>query len=243
MFSMLHSDTNSTEKVWDEEQLDVDRSPVMAVGGSVIAAILSSACCWIPLLALAFSAHIHSIAKFFEQQRWIFIGASCVLLAVGFYMVYFKKVCCAANPGGGKCGRLRTINVVSLWIGVVAVGAGAILPEYFADELYAVIEKSAEVQVDDREHNGALATVNIDIAGMTCPGCAATIKQALGDIPGVVVAKVSFDDEAAVLKLEDEVSTTGILSAIEELGFRGIIRLDQNQTETLSINKPIDESS
>ena len=167
-----------------------------------------------------------------------------MLLAAGFYMVYFKKACCSTNPGGGKCKRLRTINVVSLWIGVVAVGAGAILPEYFADELFAAIEQNTPaVQIEHHVNDGALATVNIDIEGMTCPGCAATIKQALGDISGVVTAKVSYHNEAAILTLADEVATTNILSVIKELGYRGTIRLDQPPTETPSLNKPIDESS
>jgi hypothetical protein len=139
----------------------VDRGPVLAVSGSVVAAVLSSACCWIPLLLLLIGANIASIAGFFEQYRWAFIGAAVVLLGLGFYLVYFKKTCCEAQPGGSHCRRLRVVNVASLWIGAIAVLAGAVAPEFFADDLLASLEQRAAVGSDTRGPSEPTTDVNI----------------------------------------------------------------------------------
>jgi predicted peroxiredoxin/copper chaperone CopZ len=60
------------------------------------------------------------------------------------------------------------------------------------------------------------------IDGMSCQGCADGITSALSRLPGVVSAKVSFQDKRAViLGRESELSPGTVLSAIAAIGYKG----------------------
>ncbi len=207
------------------------------MSGSVVAAVLSSACCWIPLLLLLIGANIASIAGFFEQYRWAFIGSAVALLSLGFYLVYFKKTCCEAQPGGSRCRRLRAVNVASLWIGTIAVLAGAVAPEFFADDLLASIEQRAAVGSDMRGASEPATDVNIQIKGMTCPGCAATIMQAIQSVEGVVEAHVSYDEGAATLRVAANASLSDVLGTIEKLGYHGSLRPEVSPVAAFSVSE------
>ncbi len=218
-----HDHYEQAAQPWVDD-VGVDRGPVLAVSGSIVASLLSSACCWIPLLLLLIGANIASIAGFFEQYRWAFVSSAVVLLSLGFYLVYFKKTCCEAQPGGSRCRRLRAANVTSLWIGAIAVLAGAVAPEFFADDLLASIEQRAAVGSDIRSASEPTTDVNILLEGMTCPGCAATIKQALQSVEGVVETHVSYEEGAATLRVTANASLSDVLETIEKLGYHGSLR-------------------
>lgn len=70
------------------------RSASRWAGGSVLAAAAASACCWVPLLFLAFGASAAGVSAAFERLRPLFLGVAGVSLAVGFYMSYFRKTRC-----------------------------------------------------------------------------------------------------------------------------------------------------
>jgi hypothetical protein len=70
---------------------------ILTSGGAVITAILSSACCWLPLLLIAFGASAAGVAGFFDAYRPHLLASTAILMAVGFYLVYFRKEECA--PG------------------------------------------------------------------------------------------------------------------------------------------------
>jgi hypothetical protein len=88
-----------------------------ATTGAVVSAILSSACCWLPLLLIAFGASAAGVAGLLEAYRPHLLGATGLLLASGFYLVYFRKAkcgpgeaCAVPNP------RLRRFNKITLWV-------------------------------------------------------------------------------------------------------------------------------
>jgi len=62
----------------------------LAAGGAVLAAVLSSACCWLPLLLLLVGsgASVASVSAFFEAWRWPLVGGAVVLLGIGFFLAY-----------------------------------------------------------------------------------------------------------------------------------------------------------
>ena len=60
------------------------RSQRFTLGGSVVAAVLSSACCWLPLLLLAFGASAAGVSAFFERWRPAFLVVAIGLLGAGF---------------------------------------------------------------------------------------------------------------------------------------------------------------
>ncbi len=231
-----HDQYEHAAQPWIDD-VGVDRGPVLAVSGSIVAALLSSACCWIPLLLLLIGANIASIAGFFEQYRWAFIVGAVALLCLGFYLVYFKKTCSDVQPRGSRCRRLRAVNVVGLWIGAIAVLAGAVAPEFFADDLLASIEQRAAVGSDVAVAGEPTTAVNIHIEDMTCPGCAATIKQALQSVEGVVETHVSYEEGVATLRVTANASLSDVLGTIEKLGYHGSLQLDLSPVAAFSVSE------
>ena len=60
----------------------------LAVGGALVSAVLSSACCWLPLLLVGAGASVASVSAFFETWRWPLVGMAVVLLGFGFFLAY-----------------------------------------------------------------------------------------------------------------------------------------------------------
>ncbi len=71
-----------------------------ASAGAMASAILSSACCWLPLLLLAFGLSAGGMASFLEAYRPYLLGVTALLLGSGFYLTYFRKKKCGPD---GSC--------------------------------------------------------------------------------------------------------------------------------------------
>jgi len=70
----------------------------------------------------------------------------------------------------------------------------------------------------------AIATVEFDVEGMTCGGCATATKIALEKLDGVRSAEASYDDEsgagrAVVVYDPARVSPERMIEAVEAIGF------------------------
>ena len=61
--------------------------------------------------------------------------------------------------------------------------------------------------------------IKLKIAGMHCTGCSSRLEKVLNNIEGVEKAKVSFEEEEAVITY-DKVSEKQIIIEIEEAGFK-----------------------
>ena len=74
-------------------------------------------------------------------------------------------------------------------------------------------------------------TTHLDMTGMSCANCSATIEDALGDLDGISEASANYaTDEAAVEYDPDTVSLAAIYDAIDEAGY-GVIA----ETATIGI--------
>ena len=63
--------------------------------------------------------------------------------------------------------------------------------------------------------------IKLKIAGMHCTGCSSRLEKVLNNIEGVEKAKVSFEEEEAVITYDNEkVSEQQIIIEIEEAGFK-----------------------
>jgi copper chaperone CopZ len=65
-----------------------DRGAFLATLGAVFTAILGTACCWLPLLLIAFGFSAAGVGSFFEQWRPYFLAVAFALLAVAWYFTY-----------------------------------------------------------------------------------------------------------------------------------------------------------
>lgn len=98
----------------------VDRARLLAAGG-ILGAILASSCCIVPLLLVTLGvsgAWIGSLTAL-ESYKPYFLTATALLLAGGFWHVYFRRRRICAD--GSYCGRPAsgTITKLALWTGTV----------------------------------------------------------------------------------------------------------------------------
>ena len=166
-------------------------APTLASAGAVIAAALSSACCWLPLLLLGAGASAAGVAGFFEAYRLPLLVGTGLLIATGFYLVYVRKPACMPD---GSCAapssRLRRIDEITLWMAIAAAIVFASFPDYVG-HLLGSEPNQAIAATAPMEH------VILRIAGMTCAGCAIHVEQALAAVDGVARVEVSYDDKTA----------------------------------------------
>ncbi len=76
-----------------------------------------------------------------------------------------------------------------------------------------------------------MATLNIQITGMTCDHCAQSAQAALNALPGVD-ASVSFDAGKAVVESSGAVSQAQLLKAIESKGYGASMMNDDDAAAT-----------
>ncbi|WP_127557169.1 heavy metal translocating P-type ATPase [Saccharospirillum alexandrii] len=62
--------------------------------------------------------------------------------------------------------------------------------------------------------------VEIGVQGMSCGSCVARVEKALGSLPGVESAQVNLATQKAALRSENGVDLTGVVSALEEAGYK-----------------------
>jgi copper chaperone CopZ len=200
------------------------RKSFWASGGSVLAAAIASACCWLPLLLIVAGASAVGVSALFEQVRPWFLAASAVLLVVGFYLNYFRREKCEDGEACATPNRkLQRTSRVMLWIATVGVLAFALFPNYVG----ALIGRQAG---DD----DALSTqVTLTVEGMTCGGCAVTVEQALLKVPGVVSANVSYEESRAVVTLDSAApaSTNNLIAAVSWTGYTATLKPPNGRSE------------
>lgn len=192
------------------------RLGAFATAGSVVSAVASSACCWLPLVLIAFGASAVGVASFFEKYRPVFLILATVLLGAGFYLNYFRKESCAP---GSACAvprpGLRRFNRVTLWVATAFVVAFSFFPSYvglLVGGVNADLAQPAE---------GGAQTLVMGIDGMTCEGCAGILSKALSAVPGVMAVEVSYEDRSAVVKIGGDtfIDAATLETVVENAGY------------------------
>ncbi|MCI0457336.1 MAG: cation transporter [Gemmataceae bacterium] len=196
------------------------RAALWAAAGSVVSAVVASACCWLPLLLLAFGVSAAGVSATFAQVRPFFLLAAAVLLATGFYLTYVRKQVCAP---GSACAvpnpKLRRFNQVMLWVATVLVLAFALFPNYVGSLLG---DGRARDAAEDAARS---ALVHLSIQGMTCEACAVRIEQSLKEVPGVRQATVSYAAGRARVMIDPTAppSDAALLKAVEKAGYEATV--------------------
>ncbi len=192
------------------------RMTSVATVGSITTAAVSSACCWVPLLLLAFGASAAGVSSFFAAWRPVFITFAVVLLSVSAYFTFIRKSpstadCCAGAPAG--TGRWRR----AAWFVSAAIVAALVLFPQYVSGLVADQGKTSARQDFGIE-------VRLAIEGMHCDACATSLAAALSRVDGVTHADVDYTtrtarvhvlDRAVMPRVEEEVRHLGFTAAIE----------------------------
>lgn len=188
------------------------RSGLFASGGALVAAVLSSACCWLPLAAIGLGASSAGVGAFFEAWRVPLLLVTVALLGAGFYLVYRKRRCAPGEACEVPNPRLQRFNRGTLWLTTVFVAAFAFSPEYVG----ALTGGGGEVA----EAAPAQTTVRYRVEGMTCAGCEGHAREAIEAIPGVVSVAVSYRSGSAKVVWSGEANDGAVAEAIAEFGYR-----------------------
>lgn len=192
------------------------RPALWAATGSVGSAVVASACCWLPLLLLAFGVSAAGASAAFEKVRPFFLVVAAALLGVGFYLTYFRKEACAP---GSECAlpnpKLRRFNRAMLWTATVVVVAVALFPNYVG---FLLGSSGQAVAVE----NGSTQSMALNIQGMTCEACATHIQKELAQVAGVKQASVRYADGKALVTFDPSSppSQNALLEAVEKAGYK-----------------------
>ena len=207
------------------------RGEMIAKVGTVISAIMASACCWLPLVLLTVGVSGAGIAATLEAYRPLFMVVTFGFLGAAFYFTYRPKKavaegghgCCAPEVTSGEAccapatkGRFSmiTFNKAMLWVVTLLAVAFLFFPSYVGALLGTGNENAVTKDMNQ-------AVIKVD--GMTCEGCAATVAQAIRGVPGVRAVAVSYEKREAIVGTEhsQQIPKVEILAALQKAGYGG----------------------
>jgi copper chaperone CopZ len=181
-----------------------------AIVGSVATAMLSSACCWLPLLALAMGASAAGVSSVFVAWRPALVTVAVLLLGVSGYLTFARS-----PAAGGACCSLRVARRMrwqrAAWLGSAAVAAAFVFFPGYVGRLIGVVEATVA--------SGAEVPVVFTVEGMHCEGCAASLTATLSRIDGVQGARVDYASKSAQLWVSDQQAIERVLDAVRRAGF------------------------
>lgn len=161
--------------------------------GSVASALAASACCWLPLLLLAFGMSGAAVSAAFEKYRPFFAALTIGFLGAAFYLL-----------------RRPRAGVNRLVFGLVA----AVTVVFLLFPNWLPILQSRATPIDDAN------AVVLQIDGMTCEGCSAGLEQALTRLSGVQAAQVEYATGRARVRPGTNYAPAEVEATIRSLGFK-----------------------
>jgi copper chaperone CopZ len=182
------------------------------MGAGVIAAFTSSLCCITPVIA--FVAGIGGVASTFswvEPFRPFLIGLTVLLLGFAWFQKlkpqWDPECACEEDPSFWNTkGFLGIVTMLGTLLLSFPYYSGAFFPKQQKQVVYV---QESQVQ-----------TITLDIEGMTCAGCEATVKKAARGVHGVLQADASYDTGQATVKYDKSKTTREtITAAINKTGF------------------------
>lgn len=195
------------------------------IGGAVFAAIASSLCCILPLIAVVFGLGAFGAASAFETLRPYLLVLAFAALAFSFYRVYFRREECAE---GQSCSTkpISKINQIFLWSGLMAIIVFALAPYYTGYIAAAVFNPnqpttSETMPIAAETETQANKTVIIEVEGMTCEGCAVHINETLKKLTGIISAEANYPKKIVkVVYNPKQIKLEQIKKAIDEIGYK-----------------------
>ncbi len=209
------------------------RGELIAKVGTVISAIMASACCWLPLVLLAVGVSGAGIAATLETYRPLFSVVTFAFLGAAFYFTYRPRkcaggsahTCCASEPAGAEdcCAPthkrhfgMMTLNKVMLWAVTVLAVAFLFFPSYVG----ALLGTGGGQAVNENMNRAVF-----QVEGMTCEGCAAIAEKAIRDVPGVLAVEVDYQKGQALVGAEIgcPIPRDAVLAALEKVGYHSTL--------------------
>lgn len=207
--------------------------------GTIVSAIMASACCWLPLLLLAVGVSGAGIAATLETYRPLFMVVTFGFLGAAFYFTYRPKKaaadtghdCCPteSSVADGCCAptdkrrfNMMALNKVMLW-GVTVLAIGFLFFPSYVGVFLGTADDSA------LSENMNQAVFKID--GMTCEGCSAIVAKAVKTVPGVLAVEVNYEKGEAIVGTEIccPIPSDELLAALETAGYSAVVIEDSTE--------------
>jgi mercuric ion transport protein len=200
----------------EEKIQEGDASTARWVGAASLAAVVASACCLGPVVLAGLGLSVAGLASFFEPLRPVFLVLTAGLLGGAFYFSYFRRPACAPGTScavdTARVRRTRTL----LWVATLGVVLVALFPVYVGPLLRVGVSAASSAGA------GSGHVVRLDIEGMTCGACAASIEKQLAAMPGVRAATVTYPEGKAIVETtaEGTPALEELLGAVKEAGYQ-----------------------
>lgn len=198
------------------------------MGSAIVVAFVASLCCITPVAAsLAGIGGIASTFSWMEPVRPYLIGLSLLILGFAWYQKLKPKSdheidCeCEENPSFWKSKG---------FLGIVTVlGAVLMTFPYYSEVFFP--EKPSEIVYVQQSN---VQSITFDIAGMTCTGCEATVKNAANGVDGVLEIEASYVTGKATVTFDrTKTKQKEIEDAINKTGFTAKEEPSTNPTSKL----------
>jgi copper chaperone CopZ len=187
------------------------------VGASVAAAIGSSLCCIIPIMAAVTGIGMIAAGVAFEPWRPYLLGITGLLLGAGFLLTYrdYRRACSPGRLCATKPKSRRSFGALGV-VAMAAVGLAA-FPYYSGVVAQVVLGQPSP---SHSTSSVALSTVTFQIPDMDCPACAVSLSATLYKLPGVADAELDVDSGKAVVSYDPTTQNVPVLEkAIVDAGF------------------------
>lgn len=194
-------------------------SEKLGIFGALAAAVLASACCVGPVVLAGLGLGAVAAAQQFAPLRPYFLALTSLFLGIGFYFAYRKPKEAACEGEVCETPRVARWGRPLLWIATVIVVALVTFPYYYAP-LRAAFD-TARQTTTAAVKPAQLSTVELKVSGMTCSGCAVSVRNALLETPGVTAAEVDVESARAKVQYdESKASSARLIEAINKTGFK-----------------------
>lgn len=203
---------------------------------TVAGASLATACCWIPLTLAVAGITATGLSQTLEQWSPFFYVLTGVLIVYSFWEGFLRAPRpCDGDDASAECqsssrGRSRQMRIFFV-VHLALVALILSVPTLMMSASSSSSASAAELATQ-KEVALEMASVTLEIEGMTCAGCVANIERALNDMEGMHHVSVSFEDSQGVMFFDDSVlASSEIMARVSDEGYDVAIG-DESQTPT-----------
>jgi mercuric ion transport protein len=191
----------------------------VGVIGAIGAAIVASICCIGPVVLAGLGVGAVAVAQQFAPLRPWFLAITIIFLGMGFYLAYRQPKQTSCEGEVCETPRVARWGRPLLWVATVIVAALVGFPYYYGP-LRGALERPAPAGPASLA-GAQLVTVQIKVSGMTCSGCAVSVRNALLETPGVASAEVDLESARAKVQYDPgKASATQLIEAVNKTGFQ-----------------------
>lgn len=175
------------------------------VGGSVLVAALSSACCWLPLLAVGLGLSAAGVGSVFEAYRWPLVALAVGFIVRAVVLQRRRRRACTRDGCAPPSGR----GLLAPILGGVFVLAFAVFPD--------VLAWTAPGPAPHTDGTATTMTRTYSVTGMTCEGCTTLLDSYLEDQPEVVRATIVYTEATAKVEFVEGTTTAEANGVMERV--------------------------